>query len=310
MVVNNRINITEGNNLNNTVHNTINIFYSEKEVNTTENINATVAEYMNKSDNTTTLMNARNKAKLSIKELNNTMNSTNSNMFINLKTSKNVTNLENNCTLITTLTTRPNEIGNSTIQNQNTTSNNTFSSIGKKHNITENSSHLDIIYIISHTQTNDSSNNYITNENVKSITEQNMKTDDSITLHTNKIIHATDTSVTNTINNFDRDTEFNSDEQSITVTNAIQRDTAIPEETITKTNIIIHESTSDTIFTESYMASTITTENEDDWIFTEEEEDDDSIILEMPSIASDPMALKELPRPIIFQDEESATGLV
>jgi hypothetical protein len=67
----------------------------------------------------------------------------------------------------------------------------------------------------------------------------------------------------------------------------------------------VYESTSDTTFTESYVPSTVTVENKDEWIFVEEEEDGALSLPEMPSLASDPLALKELPRPMVLADEVS-----
>lgn len=310
MVFNSRINITEDTNINNTVHNTNNILHNENQVNTMENITAIVTENRTKSDNTTTVMNARNTTEPTMTEFNNTLDNITLNTYINFNSSTiNVTSLENNNNFIISPTSRQNKTDST-----NTTNNSIISSIGIEHSITENNSHLDYINVNSGTQPYNSGNSNTANENKESITEQSKTTHDSTIFCVNKI-NTTDTNVNNSINTI-TDTEVNTGEQIITVTNTAQQDvnintnTETSEETIPKTDMTIPESTSVTIFTEPYTASAIITENENEWIFTEEEDDGSIIIPEMPSIASDPMALKELPRPMIFEDEETGRGLM
>ncbi|PSN42663.1 hypothetical protein C0J52_13041 [Blattella germanica] len=69
----------------------------------------------------------------------------------------------------------------------------------------------------------------------------------------------------------------------------------------------VTDSTDEAIaFTSNYVLSTSgNSEYDDEWLYVEEVEND-SIIPEMPVLISDPMALKELPRPMIFEDEESS----
>lgn len=302
MVFSSRINITEDANVNNNVPNT-SILHSEKQVNTMENINVIVTENITKSDNTTTIMNARNTTELNNTEFGNTMdNITNSSKI-------NITNLENNNNFIITAIAKQNKTDST-----KTTNNSTNSSIGIEHSITENNIHLDNININLGTQPNNTRYNNTANENVESITEQTKTAYDSTIFYINKI----DTNVTNVNNiiNTNTDIQMNTGEQTTTVTKITQQDmnintnTETSQETVLKTDMTIHELTPNTTYAESYTAYAIITENENEWIFTKEEDDGSFIIPEMPSIASDPMALKELPRPMTFENEETGRGLV
>ncbi|KDR10838.1 Chorion peroxidase [Zootermopsis nevadensis] len=302
MVFSSRINITEDANVNNNVPNT-SILHSEKQVTTMENINAIVTENITKSDNTTTIMNARNTTELNNTEFGNTMdNITNSSKI-------NITNLENNNNFIITAIAKQNKTDST-----KTTNNSTNSSIGIEHSITENNIHLDNININLGTQPNNTRNNNTANENVESITEQTKTAYDSTIFHIDKI----DTNVTNVNNiiNTNTDIQMNTGEQTTTVTKITQQDmnintnTETSQETVLKTDMTIHELTPNTTYAESYTAYAIITENENEWIFTKEEDDGSFIIPEMPSITSDPMALKELPRPMKFENEETGRGLV
>ncbi|PNF21045.1 hypothetical protein B7P43_G08412 [Cryptotermes secundus] len=305
----NIINITEDTDINNTAHNTSNIFYNEKQLNFAENSNVTMSEFMTTLDGTTTVMNAINTETLDNANDNITLKT-----FINMnKSTDNVTNSEKKNTFIIFSSKRENETDDSNISNQNTTNKNTFSSVDIEQKITENNSHLDNNNVNLDTQTNISVDNNIANENIKSVKEQNKTADNSTILHINKFTHITDANIfSNT--NIIIDSNLNTDKQNVSIINETEMDGNINSNTETSeedtTGMIIHESTFDTILTESYMISTITTESKDDWIFTEEEEDNATIIPEMPTIASDPMALKELPRPMIFEDEESGRGLM
>jgi hypothetical protein len=308
MVFSSRINITQDINLNKTVH-ISNIHHSKKKVNTVENINAIVTENRTRLDNITTITNARYTTELTITELNNTMDDITLNTCINFNSSiVNVTNFEKN-NFIMHPTARQNKT-----ESTNSTSNSIISSISTEYSITENSSHLDNINLNSSTHPDNFRNSNSASENIGSVTQQIKTTYGSTFFHISKITDTTDTNVNNNINTI-TDTEANTGDQTTTVTNTPQQNvniktsTGASEETIPKTDMTIHESTSDTIFTESYTASAIITENENEWIFTEEEDDGSIIIPEMPSIASDPMALKELPRPMIFEDE-AGRGLV
>lgn len=306
----NIINITEDTDINNTAHNASNIFYNDKEVNFAENIDATMSGFMATLDNTTTVMNAINTAKL-----NNTNDNITLQTFINLNNSiDNVTISEKNNSFIIFPTKTENETDKSNIHNQNTTNENTFSSVGNEQKITEKNSHLhNNINVNSDTQRNISVDNDIANENIKSVKEQNKTADNSTILHINKFTHITEANIFSNINII-TDSNLNTDKQNVSIINKIEMDVNINSNTETSeedtSGMTIHESTFDTIFTESYMTSTITAESKDDWLFTEEEEDDATIIPEMPAIASDPMSLKELPRPMIFEDEESGRGLM
>ena len=48
---------------------------------------------------------------------------------------------------------------------------------------------------------------------------------------------------------------------------------------------------------------------DDEWVYIDELESDEITIPEMPILSSDPMALKELPRPMTFEGEESSRKL-
>jgi hypothetical protein len=302
----NIINITEDTDINNNAHNASNIFYNEKQVTFAENINATMSEFMTTLDNTTTIMNVMNTAKFD--------NIIDNITFVNLNNSvDSVTNSEKNNTFIIFPTKTENETNDSNISNQNITNKNTISSAGIEQKITEKNCHLDNNNVNSDTQTNISVDNNTANENIKSVKEQNKTVDDSTILHINKLTHFTNANIFSNISII-TDSNLNTDKQNVSIINKIEMDVNINSNTEASeedtTGLTIHESTFDTILTESYMISTITTESKDDWIFTEEEEDDATIIPEMPTIASDPMALKELPRPMIFEDEESGRGLM
>jgi hypothetical protein len=308
----NIINVTKDTNLHNMFYNTSNTFYTEKQVNTSENSNITVLEYTTRLGNTTMITNARNMSELHMTELNQNMDNSILNTFVTLNTTINkVTNPENNNTLLTFPISKQNETDNLNARYQNTTNYSTLTSTGSKYNITENDDHLGNYDVNSNTQTNNSinNNNNTASENIKYITEQNKTTDTSTTLHTNKTIHITETNVLNNMNII-TNSKLNTDEPSDAVTSATQNDmntdsdTESYEETTTAATTV-HELTSDTIFTESYVPSTVTAVNEDDWIFIEGEEDGAFSLPEMPSLASDPMALKELPRPMVLEDEVS-----
>jgi hypothetical protein len=291
----NMISITEDTDINNNVHNTSNMFYNEEQVYFAENISATLSEFMTTFEYTTTVLNAINSAKL-----NNTNDSITLKTFINLNNSKdNISNSKKNSTSNSTT-------DNFNINIENATNKNTFISIPIEQNITENNSQLDKNNVNSDTQTNTSIDSDITTENIKLLKEQNRTTDNSTILHINKFTHFTDANIFNSIIT---DSDLNNDEQNVSSIKVNETSMDINSNTKTSeevtTGMTIHESTFDTIITESYTKYTTTIENKNDWIFTEEEDDDANIIPEMPTIASDPLALKELPRPMTIEDEES-----
>jgi hypothetical protein len=128
-------------------------------------------------------------------------------------------------------------------------------------------------------------------------------------LHTNRNVHNTEKNVlsnVNVITNLKLDTDEPSDVVTSTTQNDVNTEprTESYEETTAATTTV-YELTSDTTFTKSYEPSTVTAENEDAWIFIGEEEDGALPLPEMPSLTSDPMALKELPRPMALEDEVS-----
>lgn len=298
----NTISITEDTDINNNVHNTSNMFYNEEQVHFAENMNATLSEFMTTFEYTTTVINAINSAKL-----NSTNDSITLKTFINLNNSKdNIINSKKNSTSNMFPSITQNLTDNLNINIENATNKNTLISIATEQKITEKNSQLDKNNVNSGTQTNISIDSDITNENIKLLKEQNKTTDNSTILHINKFTHFTDANVFNSIIT---DSDLNNGEQNISSIKAIETGVDINSNTKTSeestTGMTIHESTFDTIITESYTIYATTTENKNDWIFTEEEDDDASIIPEMPTIASDPLALKELPRPMTFEDEES-----
>lgn len=301
----NIINVTKETNLHNIFYNTSNTFYTEKPVNTSEYLNATVLEYTTRLDDTIMITNARNTSELNMTEPNYNMDNSTLNTFITLNMTINkVSNPENNNTFLLFPTSRQNETDNSNVRYQNTTNYNTFTSTGSKYNITVYDNHLDSNYVNSNIQKyNNTIDTNTASENIQYITEKNKTTDTSTSVHnTEKNVLSNMNIITNL--------KLNTDEPSDVVTSTTQNDvntdphTESYEET-TAAATTVYELTSDTTFTESYVPSTVTAENEDDWIFIEEEEDGALPLPEMPSLASDPMALKELPRPMVLEDEVS-----
>lgn len=304
------INVTKETNLHNIFHNTSNPFYTEKPFNTSEYINATVLEHTTRSDYTTMIMNVSNTSELNKTELNYNMDNSILNTIVALNmTINNVSNPENNNTFILFPTSGQNEKDNSNVRHQNTTNYNTLTSTGSKYNITVYDNHLGSNHVNSNTQKNSTIDKNTASENIQYITEKNKTTDTSITLHTNRTVHVTEKNVLSD-KNFITNLELNTDEPSDVVTvatqNVVSTDSHIESyEETTEAAATVYELTSDHTFTESYTPSTVTAENEDDWTFVEEEEDGALPLLEMPSLASDPMALKELPRPMVLEDEVS-----
>jgi hypothetical protein len=301
----NIISVTKDTNISNNVHNTSNIFYNEGQVNFAENINFTLSEFMTTFEYTTTVMNAINSAKL-----NNTNDNITLKTFVNFNNSKdNISNFKKNNTFIMFPSATENQTDYSNINIENTTNRNTFINIAIEEKITEKNSQLDKDHVNSDTQANISVDNDITNENIKLLKEQNKSTYNSTILEINKFTHIAGTNIFNSIIT---DSYLNNNEQNVSSIKAIETGVDINSNTKTSeedtTGMTLHESTFDIILTEPYTMPTITTEYKDDWIVTEE--DDSSIIPEMPTIASDPMALKELPRPMTFDDEESGRGLM
>jgi len=306
----NVINVTNETTLHNTFYNTSNTFYTEKPVNTSEYSDAVVLEHTTDLADTIMIMNARNTSELNMTERNCNMDNSIFNTFMTLNMTKNkVSNLEDYNTFLLFPTSRQNETDDSNVRYQNTINYNTFTSTDSKYNITVYDNHLGSNYVNSNTQKSNTIDKNIASENIQYITEKNKTTDTSTTLHTNKTVHITEKNVLSNMNII-TNLKLNTDEPSDLVTSATQNDvntdshTESYEET-TAAATTVYELTSDTTFTESYMPSTVTVENEDDWIFIEEEEDGVLPLPEMPSLASDPMALKELPRPMVLKDEVS-----
>lgn len=306
----NIINVTKETNLHNIFHNTSNTFYTENPVNTSEYINVTVLEHTTRLDDTIMNINARNTSELNMTEPNYNMDNSILNTFITLNMTINkLSNPENNNTFFLFPTSGQNEADNSNTRYQNTTNYNTLTSTSNKYNITVHDNHMGSNYVNPNKQTSNTIDKNTASENIQYITEKNQTTDISATLNSNKNVHITEKNVLRNMNII-TNLKLNSDEPSDVVTSTTQNDmntdshTESHEET-TAAATTVYESTSDTTFTESYMPSTVTAENEDDWIFTEEEEDGALPLPEMPSLASDPMALKELPRPMVFEDEIS-----
>ncbi|XP_069685193.1 uncharacterized protein [Periplaneta americana] len=111
------------------------------------------------------------------------------------------------------------------------------------------------------------------------------------------------------------ETSTASTEQSNRVTtlteSEFQFNTEFTEETSAESDsTTVYSTVSDITSTEPFLISSSSADSDDDWIFTEEEEDDATFIPEMPSIESDPMALKELPRPMVFEDDETSRHLM
>ncbi|KAJ4444359.1 hypothetical protein ANN_06151 [Periplaneta americana] len=111
------------------------------------------------------------------------------------------------------------------------------------------------------------------------------------------------------------ETSTASTEQSNRVTtlteSEFQFNTEFTEETSAESDsTTVYNTVSDITSTEPFLISSSSADSDDDWIFTEEEEDDATFIPEMPSIESDPMALKELPRPMVFEDDETSRRLM
>lgn len=303
-------NVTEENNLRNIFHNTSNTFYTEKPVITSEYINVTVLEYTTKLDDTIMIMNVRNTSELNIAEPNYNTDNSILNTFVTLNmTINNASNPENNNTFILFPTSVKNERDNSNVGYQNTTNYNTLTSTGSIYNVTVYDNDLGGNHVNSNTQKNSTIDKNTASENLQYITEKNKTTDTSTTLHTNRTVHITEKNVLsdmNFITNLKLDTDEPSDVVTITTQNDVNTDSHIESyEETTEAATTVYELTSETTFTESYMPTTVTAENEDDWTFTEEEEDGAFLLLEMPSLASDPMALKELPRPMVLEDEVS-----
>jgi len=306
----NIINVTKETNLHNILHNTSNTFYSEKPVNTSEYIHATVLEHTTRLDDTIMIMNVRNTSELNITEPNYNMDNSTLNTFVTLNMMiNNVSKAENNNTFILFPTSGQNEKGNSNVRYQNSTNYNTLTSTGSKYNITVYDNRLGSNHLNSNTQKNGTIDKNTASENIKYITEKNKTTDTSTTLQTDRTVHITEKNVLSNMN-FITNLELNTDEPSdvvtITTQNDVNTDSHIESyEETTEAGKTVYELTSDPTFTESYMPSTVTTENEDDWTFIEEEEDGEFPLIEMPSLASDSMALKELPRPMVLEDEVS-----
>jgi hypothetical protein len=290
----NEINITEDVDINNNIPDTSNIFYNEEQVSFAESVNATLSEFMTTLEYTTTIMNAINSEELN-------------------STKDNFSNCKMNNTFSMFPSTTENETHDSNINIENTSNKNTFNSVALDQRATGKNDSLDKNNVNLDTQINISIDNHVINENIKSVNGENQTADNSTTLHINKITQVTNASVSNNISII-TDSDLNNSEKNDSVINAIEMGVDMNSNTETSeeatSHMTIHDSTFDTLFTESFTTSTITTKNKDDWIFTEEEEGDTSIIPEMPTIASDPTALKELPRPMIFEDEESGRGLV
>lgn len=303
-------NVTKETNLHNIFYNTGNTSDTEKQVNTSEYINATVLEYTTRLDDTAMIMNARNTSELNIIEPNHNKDNSILNTFITLNMMTNtVSNPENNDTYLLFPTSRQNDTDNSSVRYQNTTNYNTLASTCSKCNITDYGNHLDNNYLNSNTHKNNTTDKYTASENIQYITEKNKTIGTSTTLHTNKTVNITEKNVLSN-RNIITNLKLNTDEPSDGVTSTSQNDmntdshTESYEETTTAATTV-YEPTSDNTFTESYMPSTVTFENKDEWIFIEEEEDGALPLPEMPSLASDPLALKELPRPMVLEDEVS-----
>ena len=306
----NIINSTKETNLHNIFYNASNTFDTKKQVNTSEYIHATILEYTTRLDDTIMIMNARNTSEFNMTEPNYNMDNSILNTFITLNTTTHkVSNPENNHSFLLFPTSRQNETDISNVRYQNTTNYNTLTSTGNQYNITEYENHLGNNYVNSNTQKNNTIDKNTAGENIQYITEKNKTTDTSTTLHTDSKVYITEKNVLSNMNII-TNLKLNTDEPSYVVTSTTQNDvnmeshTESHEETTTATTTV-YESTSDTTFTESYMPSTVTAENEDDWIFIEEEEVGALPLPEMPLLASDPMALKELPRPMVLEDEVS-----
>jgi hypothetical protein len=306
----NIINITKDTILPNTFYSTSNTLYTKKQVNTSEKINTAVLEHTFSVEDTTKIMNAANTSQGHMTELNYKNDNSILNTFLTLNTTMNkFTNLENNNTFPIFPTLRQNETDNPNARYQNATNYNKLNSSGITYHIPENDNHLDNNDTNSNTQTSNSIDKSTASENIKYITEQNKTTDNITSLHTNKTIHNTEKNESDNVNIITH-SELNTDEPSIAVTGTTQNDvttnsdTESYEETTTAATTM-YESTSDTTFTESYMPSTLTAENKDVWIFTEEEEDSAFSLPEMPALASDPLALKELPRPMVLENDVS-----
>lgn len=299
----NTINVPKETNLHNIFYNTSKTFYTEKPVNT-------ALEHTTRLDDTIMIMNARNTSELNMTEPNYNMdNSILKTLTILNMTINKVSNPENNNTFLLFPTSRQNETDNSNVRYQTTTNYNTLNSTGSKCNITVHDNNLGSNYVNSNTQKNNTTDKNTASDNVQYITEKNKTTDTSTTLYTNRTVHITEK---NAISNVDITTnlKLNSDEPSDLVTSTTENymntySHTESHEGTTAATTTVYELTSDTTFTESYMPSTVTTENKDDWIFIEEEEDCALPLPEMPSVASDPMALKELPRPMVLEDEVS-----
>lgn len=304
------INVTKETNVQNIFYNTSNTFYTEKPVNTPEYINTTVLEHTTRLDDTIIITNARNTSERNMTGPNYNMDNSILNTFITLNMTINkVSNPENHSFLLFP-TSRQNETDNSNIRYHNTTNYNRLTSTGSTYNITVYDNHTDSNYVNSNTQKNNNTIDTNTaSENIQYITEKNKTTITSTTLHTNRTVHNTEKIVLsnmNIITNLKLETDEPCDVVTSTTQNDVNTDphTESYEETTAATTIV-YELTSDTTFTKSYVPSTVTAENEDDWIFIEEEEEGALPLPEMPSLTSDPMALKELPRPMVLENEVS-----
>ena len=306
----NIINVTRETNLHDTFYITSNTFYTEKPVNASEYINAAILEHTTRLDDTIMIMNSRNSSELNMTEPNYNMDNSTLNTITTFNMTINkVSNPESNNTSLLFPTSRQNETDNSNVRYQNTTNYSTLNSTVSKYNITVYDTHLGSNYVNSDTQKYNTIDKNTASENIQYITEKNKTTDISTTSHTNRTVHITEKNVLsnmNIITNLKLNTDEPSDLVTSTTQNYVNTDshTESYEETAAAATTV-YELPSDTTFTESYMPSTVTAESEDDWIFFEEEEDGALPLPEMPSLASDPMALKELPRPMVLEDEVS-----
>jgi hypothetical protein len=150
----NMINVTKETSVHNIFYNTSNTFYTEKPVNTSEYINATVLEHTTRLDDTIIITNARNTSERNMTGPNYNMDNSILNTFITLNMTMNkVSNPENN-TFLLFPTSRQNETDNSNIRYHNTTNYNRLTSTGSTYNITVYDNHLDSNYVNSNTQKN------------------------------------------------------------------------------------------------------------------------------------------------------------